>query len=71
MAADETPEDRLEAALERIAKIVDAAGVAQGGGIGGGPEPVDSPRAVASDVAARLDRIIETLRQALGEASAR
>ncbi len=48
MQADEAPEDRLEAALERIAKIVDA------------PDPV------AAEVAARLDQIIATLRDALG-----
>lgn len=47
MEADEAPEDRLEAALERIAKVV------------------DSPDPVAAEVAARLDRIIATLREAL------
>lgn len=49
MEADETPEDRLEAALERIAKGVEA------------PDPV------AAEFAARLDRIIATLRDALGK----
>jgi hypothetical protein len=49
MEADETPEDRLEAALERIAKAVDA------------PDPVKA------EVADRLDRIIATLRNALGK----
>lgn len=52
MEADETPEDRLEAALERIARVMDAdAGTAP----------------VAAEVAARLDRIIATLRDALGK----
>ena len=50
MVADETPEDRLEAALERIAKIAD----------------VERPDPAATEVAARLDRIIDTLREALG-----
>lgn len=49
MEADEAAEARLEAALERIAHILDA------------PDPV------AAEVAARLDRIIATLREALGK----
>jgi hypothetical protein len=49
MEADEALEERLEAALERIAKVIDA------------PDPV------AAEVAARLDRIIATLREALGK----
>ena len=47
MEQDESDEDRLEAALERIAKRIDA------------PDPV------ATEVAARLDRIIATLREAV------
>ena len=49
MEEEDTPEDRLEAALERIAKHIEA------------PDPV------ATEVAARLDQIIATLRQALGK----
>jgi len=49
MEEDDTPEDRLEAALERIARHLEA------------PDPV------ATEVAARLDQIIATLRQALGK----
>src|SRR4051794_18667447 len=47
MQEDDTPEDRLEAALERIAQHLQL------------PDPI------ATDVAARLDGIIATLRQAL------
>lgn len=47
------PEDRLEAALERIAKRIEA------------PDPV------APEVAARLDDMIATLREALGEEGGR
>ncbi len=58
MAADETPEERLEAALERIALVV------------GGPSGVfgsvsELNGAGAEAVAVRLDRIIATLRDAL------
>ena len=53
MEADETPEDRLEAALERIAKVVET------------PDPI------AAEVADRLDRIIATLRDALGKSTLR
>jgi len=49
MGEDEALEDRLEAALERIARAVDA------------PDPI------AAEVAARLDAIIATLRNALGK----
>lgn len=49
MEDEQTPEDRLEAALERIAKHIDTS------------DPV------AADVAARLDHVIDTLRQALGK----
>lgn len=49
MEEDDVPEDRLEAALERIARTV------------GEPDPVKA------EVAARLDRIIATLREALGK----
>jgi hypothetical protein len=68
MAADETPEDRLEAALERIAKIVDASAIAT---IGAGSS-IASPAEARQDQAAtefadRLDRIIDTLREALGK----
>ncbi|MBV8913574.1 MAG: hypothetical protein JOZ05_11115 [Acetobacteraceae bacterium] len=49
MEEDDTPEDRLEAALERIARNLEQ------------PDPV------ATEVAARLDHIIATLRQALGK----
>ncbi len=59
MAADETPEDRLEAALERIAKCVDAP-VRLG-------HFVETREPVAADVTAKLDRIIATLRDALGK----
>lgn len=46
---DRADEDRIEAALERIAKQIDV------------PDPT------ATEVAARLDHIIATLRQALGK----
>ncbi len=59
MEADETPEDRLEAALERIAKTVDAPGRVA--------KTDDAPDPIAAEVAARLDRIIATLRDALGK----
>ncbi len=49
MTDEDAPEDRLEAALERIARHLDA------------PDPV------AEEVAARLDSIIATLREALGK----
>ena len=49
MEEENSPEDRLEAALERIAKHIEA------------PDPI------ATEVAARLDHIIATLRQALGK----
>lgn len=49
MQEEDAPEDRLEAALERIARVID------------GPDPV------AAEVAARLDHIIATLREALGK----
>ena len=49
MEQDESDEDRLEAALERIATRFDA------------PDPI------ATEVAARLDNIIATLREALGK----
>lgn len=52
-------EDRLEAALERIARIVDIGTVAR---------PAEAqPDLAAIDVAGRLDRIIDTLREALGK----
>ena len=47
MEGEDDPEDRLEAALERIAKHVEA------------PDPI------ATEIAARLDHIIATLREAL------
>ncbi len=50
MQADETPEDRLEAALERIA------------------QSVETPDKATAAIAERLDRIIATVRAALGEA---
>ena len=59
MAADEAPEDRLEAALERIAKIVDMGGVATRA------EP--STGAATTELTDRLDRIIDALRDALGK----
>ena len=49
MAEEPTPEDRLEAALERIARHIET------------PDPI------ATEVAARLDHIIATLRDALGK----
>lgn len=59
MEADGTPEDRLEAALERIAKIVDVRS------IGHPVEALSDP--AATEFADRLDRIIDTLRDALGK----
>ncbi len=58
MAADETPEDRLEAALERIARVV-------GGSSGVSGSASELNGAGAEEVAVRLDRIIATLRDAL------
>lgn len=49
MESEQSDEDRLEAALERIAQRLDA------------PDPI------ATEVAARLDHIIATLREALGK----
>jgi hypothetical protein len=49
MEQDESAEDRLEAALERIAQRLEA------------PDPI------ATELAARLDHIIATLREALGK----
>lgn len=49
MEEEDAPEDRLEAALERIAKHL------------------ETPDAHTTEVAARLDQIIATLRQALGK----
>ncbi|HEY0420742.1 MAG TPA: hypothetical protein VGC80_14595 [Acetobacteraceae bacterium] len=49
MESDEAPEERLEAALERIARRLET------------PDPT------ATEVAARLDHIIATLRAALGK----
>lgn len=49
MTAEDPPEDRIEAALERIAKSVEA----------------DDP--AKAEIAQRLDRIIASLREALGK----
>ncbi len=59
MAADGTPEDRLEAALERIARIVDEKST--GRPVAAYPDPA------VTEFSYRLDRIIETLREALGK----
>ena len=59
MADDEAPEDRLEAALERIARIVDSSRSAVAA-------PVAAPGQTA-ELGDRLDRIIDTLREALGQ----
>lgn len=61
MAADETAEDRLEAALERIAKTVGVPRFSGSTIAAGEADPL------AAEIGTRLDRIISTLRDALGK----
>jgi hypothetical protein len=57
MGQEDSPEDRLEAALERIAKHLQTPA----------PTPVHTPDPKRAEIAAQLDQIIATLRQALGK----
>lgn len=61
MQADGTPEDRLEYALDRIAKRLAAPAATAATTVEAGPHPA------TEEVAERLDRIIATLRNALGK----